>query len=527
MPATLIHGVYDAVPVMYTELVNCPEWLLLTITLNGEPSSRRVERFRLDQGEVLSYERRLDLRYGLLRRLVRWRSPSGKTLDLQFERFASLADPHILAVRCLITPIDWDGAIAVHASINGYAENQGFNHWELLAQEQTPDDSTDDFQPEPAIWLSARTRQSRIKLGMAAKLMIRGTEATFQLESAPGYPTLTASYQAAMGQTVLVEKMVTVYTSREVDRPLQAARSKLATLPTYPTCWQQHKQAWEAAWHTSDVIIEGDIQAQLAVRYRVFQLLISAPWWDRRVSIPAKTLSGFGYRGHIFWDTEIFMLPLFTFTQPELASHLLSYRYHSLEGARRKARSYSYKGAMFAWESADTGDEVTPRWALPSDPYASDIRIWCRDREIHISADIAYAIWQYWQATGDDGWMRDYGAEIILDTAVFWMSRVEWNSQFERYELRQVIGADEYHEHVNNNAFTNRMAQWHLEKAIAVYAWLQNAFPNQAAVLEQKLELTTERLQRWQDIATHLWIPYHSDTGFIEQFEDFCNLEDK
>ncbi|OWY64025.1 beta-phosphoglucomutase [cyanobacterium TDX16] len=526
MPATLIHGVYDAVPVMYTELVNCPDWLPLTITLNGEPTSRQVEQFRLNRGEVLSYERRLDLRSGLLRRSVRWRSPSGKTLDLQFERFASLADPHILAVRCLITPINWDGEIAVHASINGYAENQGFNHWELLAQEQTPDDSSEDFQLQPAIWLSARTRQSQIELGMAATLTLQGTEATFQLESAPGYPTLAASYQAAMGQTVLVEKMVTVYTSREVERPLEAARSKLATMPTYPACWQQHKQAWSAAWQTSDVIIEGDTQAQFAARYSVFQLLIGAPRQDRRVSIPAKTLSGFAYRGHIFWDTEIFMLPLFIFTQPELARHLLSYRYHTLEGARRKARSYGYKGAMFAWESADTGDEVTPRWALPSDPYASDIRIWCRDREIHISADIAYAIWQYWQATGDDDWMRDYGAEIVLDTAVFWMSRVEWNHQFERYELREVIGADEYHEHVNNNAFTNRMAQWHLEKAIAVYAWLQNTFPDRATALAQKLELTPERRQRWQDIAAHLWIPYRSDTGFIEQFEGFCNLEE-
>jgi beta-phosphoglucomutase len=525
MPVTLIHGVYDAVPVMYTELVNCPDWLPLTITLNGEPASRRVEQFRLDRGEILSYERRLDLRYGLLRRSIRWRSPSGKTLDIQFERFASLADPHILAVRCLITPIDWEGAIAVHASINGYPENQGFNHWELLAQEQTETASPDDSAAEPAIWLSARTRQSQIELGMAASLLLPGTEASIEFESAPGYPTLTASYQAGRGQTVLVEKIVTVYTSREVENPQSAARSKLTTLPSYPACWEQHKQAWEAAWHRSDVIIEGDTQAQLAVRYSVFQLLIAAPWWDRRVSIPAKTLSGFGYRGHIFWDTEIFMLPLFIFTQPELARHLLSYRYHTLEGARRKARSYGYKGAMFAWESADTGDEVTPRWALPSDPYASDIRIWCRDREIHISADIAYGICQYWQATNDDSWIRDYGAEIILDTAVFWMSRVEWNSHFERYELREVIGADEYHEHVSNNAFTNRMAQWHLEKAIAIHKWLQQNFPEQAAALEKKLELTPERLQRWQDIAAHLWIPYRSDTGFIEQYEGFCNLE--
>jgi beta-phosphoglucomutase len=528
LPVTLVHGVYDAVPVVYTELVNFPDWLPLTISLSGDPNGRRMERFRLDQGEVLFYERRLDLRYGSLHRTMRWRSPNGRTIEIQLERFASLADPHVLGLRCLITPIDWAGTILVHASINGYTENQGFNHWEFFNQSQPDVEATGNSasQSPQNIWLSAKTRQSRVEMGMAASLMVQGVAATFTMESAPGYPTLMASYNAQPGETVLVEKMVTVYTSRDTIDPLTAAQTKLADLPGYPTCWEQHQQKWDEAWQGSDIIIEGDTQAQLAARYNIFQLLISAPWWDHHASIPAKTLSGFGYRGHIFWDTEIFMLPLFIFTQPELARHLLTYRYHTLEGARRKARSYGYKGAMYAWESADMGDEVTPRWALPTDPYASDIRIWCRDREIHISADVAYGIWQYWQATGDDDWMRDYGAEIVLDTAVFWMSRVEWNNQFERYELREVIGADEYHEHVNNNAFTNRMAQWHLEKAIVVYNWLQTHVPEKAAELDQKLDLTPERRQRWQDIVTHLWIPYHKETGFIEQYEGFCHLED-
>lgn len=515
VPATLIHGVYDQVPVVYTELVNSPNWLPFEVTINGDGSTI-AERFRLDQGEVLHYERQLDLRTGILSRSVRWRSQSGKTLDLQFERFASLADQHVLGLRCLITPVDFDGTIAVHASINGYAENQGFNHWELLNQGQS----------EQEIWLQARTRQSQIGLSIAAKLTLPSVDASFQDGSAPGYPTMSASYAATRGQTVLAEKVVTVFTSREVNDPVRAARTKLAALPAYPDLIQAHQQKWEENWQTSDVVIEGDTTAQLAVRYSLFQLLISAPRQDDRVSIPAKTLSGFGYRGHIFWDTEIFMLPLFTFTQPQLARNLLSYRYHTLKGARRKAKSYDYRGAMFAWESADTGDDVTPRWALPSDPYADEVRIWCRDRELHISADIAYAVWQYWQATLDDVWMRDYGAEIILDTAVFWMSRVEWNSQHERYEIRGVIGADEYHEHVHNNAFTNRMAQWNLEKAIQVYEWLHRTFPDRAAELEQTLELTLERRLRWQDIAAHLWIPYNSSTGFIEQFEGFCTLED-
>ncbi|MFN6476290.1 beta-phosphoglucomutase [Nostoc sp. DedQUE07] len=509
LPATFIHGVYDDVPVVYTELVNCPDWLPLIVIVNGD-------RFRLDRGEILRYDRQLDLSQGLLTRVLRWRSPSGNTIDISFERFASLADPHVLALRCHLTPIDFEGLIEVQASINGYPENQGFNHWEEL----------DQGKIDQGIWLQRRTRNSRIELGMAAKLTILGTEASLQVNTAPGYPTLSTTFLAKAQQTVTVEKLVTVFTSREIEAPVPAAREKLAQLPNYATLLKANEQAWDEVWQQSDILIEGDSTATFAVRYNLFQLLIAAPRDDDRVSIPAKTLSGFGYRGHIFWDTEIFMQPLFLFTQPAIARNLLSYRWHTLPGARRKAGHYSYKGAMFAWESADTGDEVTPRWAIGSDFYGEDVRIWCRDREIHINADIPYAVWNYWQATGDDDWMQKCGAEIILDAALFWGSRVEFNSERSRYEIQGVIGADEYHELVHNNAFTNRMAQWHLEKAIAVYDWLADKFPERATELEQKLKLTPEERSHWQDIVAKILFFYDPSTGLIEQCEGFFQLED-
>lgn len=509
LPATLIQGVYDEVPIVYTELANCPDWLPLVVIVNGD-------RCRLDSGEILDYERQLDLQRGVLRRSVRWRSPNGKTIDLRFERFASMADQHVLALRCQVTPVDFEGAIEVQASLNGYPENQGFNHWEWLNQGQT----------DRGVWLHVRTRASRIELGMASGITVTGAAAAVQIANAPGYPTFNATFTAQKGQTVTVENVITVFTSRDVESPVAAAQTKLTELPTYSRLFQAHEQAWNALWQQSDIVIAGDVKAQLAVRYNLFQLLISAAKQNDRVSVPAKTLSGFGYRGHVFWDTEIFILPFFIFTQPALARNLLTYRYHTLPGARRKAAHYGYKGAMYAWESADSGDEVTPRWALPNDPYAEDVRIWCRDREIHISADVAYAAWWYWQATHDDAWMRDYGAELILDTAVFWRSRAEWNNNQERYEIREVIGADEYHEHVNNNAFTNRMAQWHLEKAIAVYDWLFEHYPEKAIELQQKLQLTSERRSRWEDIAKNLWIPFDAETGLVEQFEGFFKLED-
>jgi beta-phosphoglucomutase len=513
LPATLVHGVYDDAPMIYTELANCPDWLSLVIIVNGE-------RFRLDRGEIMGYERQLNLRHGILSRSVRWRSPTGRTLELQFERFASLADPHVLGLRCQITPINFNGTIEVQSSLNGYPENQGFDHWEQIDQGKI------EQGIEEGIWLQVRTRSSHIELGMTAKIAVIGTDASLQVTNPPGYHTLTTAFMAIAGQTISVEKIVTVFTSQEAELPVQAAQAKLTDLPSYAVLLNAHQQAWNVVWQHSDVEIEGDRTAQLAVRYNLFQLFIGAAADNDRVSIPAKTLSGFGYRGHAFWDTEIFILPFFTLTQPAIARSLLTYRYHTLNGARRKASHSGYEGAMFAWESAATGDEVTPRWATPNDPYAEAVRIWCRDREIHISADIAYAIWQYWQATGDDRWLRDYGAEIILDSARFWMSRLEWHEQQSRYELCGVIGADEYHEQVNNNAFTNRMVQWHLEKAIAVYTWLQHRFPDQAAVLSQRLQLTPEKRLLWQAAIEQIYIPDDATTGLIEQFEGFFQLKD-
>lgn len=516
-PATFIHGLYDDVPLVYTELANCPNWLPLLVVIEGD-------YFRLDRGQVLRYQRQLDMQQGLLSRDVRWRSPSGHTVDLRFERFASLADPHALALRCQITPLDFEGRIEVQAGLNSYSDNLGSAHWEWLDQGRADD----------TVWLHVRTRHSAIELGMAARLTANGADA-IQIKpiGCPGYPTLEMTCQAQRGQTITLEKIVTVFTSRETESPAQAAQDRLTGLRDYTTLLTAHKAAWDETWQASDVVIEGDDTAQLAVRYNLFQTLIAAPRHDERSSIPAKTLSGFGYRGHVFWDTDIFIVPFLAFTQPALARNLLAYRYHTLPGARRKAQAAGYEGAMFAWESADTGDEVTPRW-LPDSQGQELVRIWCGDIEHHITADVAYAVWNYWRASGDDDWMRRYGAEIILDTALFWGSRAEEKLALslpngtERgcYEIRDVIGPDEYHERVDNNAFTNRMAQWNLETGLQVLAWLRREDAAQAAALERQLDLNPQRLQHWAAVIGGMRMSHDPESGLIEQFEGFFDLRD-
>jgi trehalose/maltose hydrolase-like predicted phosphorylase len=508
--ATFIHGVFDAAPIVVTELVNAPDWLPFSVHLNGVDG----ERFSLSQGHIESYRRSLDLRSGLLTREVGWRSPAGRRLSVRFERFASLAQPHQLLLRCRLVP-EFDGPLELRASLNGNSHNDGLLHWQWLDQGREPGTG--------AVFLHCRTRQSGIDCVSAMRLVsVAGGQGQREYWDAESTPTLVLRLAAQAGQEVIVDKYVGLYTSRDVprDQVRPCALAAVNNITGWGQALAENRAAWEGEWARTDVEIEGDDEAQLALRFNLFQMLIAAPRIDDRVNIGAKTLSGFGYRGHSFWDTEIFMLPLFTYTAPHIARNLLNYRYRLLPGARAKAKANGFEGAQFPWESADTGEEVTPTWVPHFGDRTRLVRIWTGDIEIHISADIAYAAHQYWTVTGDDDWYAAQGAEIVLDTARFWASRAEWNAEAGRYEYNDVIGPDEYHDHVDNNAYTNHMARWNLQTALAALDWLKDKAPERAANLVAQLNLTPERLARWRDVIARIYLPVRPD-GVLEQFEGY------
>ena len=509
---TLAHGVFNDVFIFFTELVNLPNWLDLGLEVDGEP-------FRLDKGRVHFFWRQLDLQRGVLLRHVRWETPGGTVVDLTFERFTSYTEPHLGAIRFLLTAVNSDCQVELDTGINGHVSNDRYLHWRHL----------DQGYDGNHVWLHSRTNESGVELGTAASVFAPG-EIMVSGQDCPAYPALHLSRQVPAGQTLQVDKLVAYTTSRDqvedAGEVVARARERLEA-HDYDSLKQAHMEAWQRLWDDTDVVIEGDDEAQLAIRFNLFQLQIAAPRDDDRVSIGAKTLSGLGYRGHVFWDTEIFILPFFTYTQPEIARNLLLYRYNTLPGARRKARANGFRGAQYAWESALTGDEVTPTW-VPDFTGQKLVRIWTGDIEIHISADVAYAIMQYWRVTCDDQFMRDYGAEIILDTARFWADRAELEEVEgqRQYSYRDVIGPDEYHEHVDNNIYTNRMAQWHLETAQQVLGWLREQHPDKARELEEALELDEEELALWRDVAENIVLLQDEETGLMTQFEGFFDLEE-
>ena len=354
--ATFVHGVFDAAPLVFTELANAPDWLPFTVLLNGE-------RFSLDAGTVKAFERTLDLRTGVLTRTVKWISPSGRAATITFERFASLDDEHILCLRCRVTP-DFEGTVEFRAALHGSTDNDGIAHWSWLNQGLAP--SALALQPsalEHVVFLHNRTRQSKIDYASAMRLVgVVGVQTGAEFWDVNNAPTLTLKMAAQPGKTLIVDKFVAVATTRDTARPVELALERVNAIIDWPAAFNANAAAWAREWEHTDIVIEGDDEAQIALRFSLFQLLIAAPRHDDRVNIGAKTLSGFGYRGHAFWDTEIFMLPVFTFTAPHIARNLLNYRYHCLPASRLKAKTAGFEGAWFAWESADTGAEVTPNW---------------------------------------------------------------------------------------------------------------------------------------------------------------------
>ncbi|HLO13415.1 MAG TPA: glycoside hydrolase family 65 protein [Anaerolineales bacterium] len=503
--ATFVHGVFDDVPIVITELANATDWLPLYVLLNGE-------RFSLDSGTVELYERHLDLKNGVLTRTVRWRSPSGFVATLRFERFTSLADQHLLCLRCTVIP-DFDGELEIRAALNANMDNQGIAHWQWIGQGVKDEGNN-------TVYLHSRTRATQINLALAMRVETSQTPTQSAFWDAQSVPTLSLTFAAKRGETITVDKFVGIATSRDTNDPLSIAIFTCSNAPEWDDAFEMQQQAWGREWERSDIQIEGDEEAQIAIRFNLFQLLIAAPRHDHHVNIGAKTLSGFGYRGHSFWDTEIFMLPVFIYTAPQIAHNLLDYRYERLPAAREKARANGFEGAQFPWESAGTGEEVTPTWVPSFSERGKLVRIWTGDIEIHISADIAYAACLYRKVTGDDAWFIEKGAELVLDTAKFWASRAEWNEAENRYEFSDVIGPDEYHDHIDNNGYTNYMARWNLQTALDVLNWLRAHAHEKAEELTQRLGLTPELLAQWQEVLSRIYLPLRAD-GLIEQFEGY------
>jgi trehalose/maltose hydrolase-like predicted phosphorylase len=479
-------------------LVPVADWSRVRILLDGEPLLAR-------EGEVLLGTRKLDMRRGMLLSAWTHRTPAGITATGRELRLLSLAD-RAAGLQLLQLSLDRDG-VDVRLEASFAMAGLGMEPVRL--------------EQDLGAWRTEGTRKGVAMTGAAALRLgdeVLAADRPFSLRWA-------WRWRSAAGQVAEFDRLIAV---ARADTPQDdpAPRASAALARNRALGWRAvlaaHEAAWDARWTASDVLIEGDEESQRAVRFAVYHLTSTANPEDDRVSIGARALTGDAYLGHVFWDTEIYLLPFYTAVWPEAARALLMYRYHTLPGARAKAAHFGFKGALYAWESADTGTETTPERIVVSD--GTVVEILTGQMEHHISADVAYAVWQYWRATGDDDFFLRAGAEILLDTARFWASRAVAEADGRRH-IRHVIGPDEYHEDVDDNAFTNLMARWNIARALEAVDLLEARWPDQAAALRQKLALGGDELADWRDAVARIVTGVDPATGIYEQFAGFHALE--
>ena len=335
-------------------------------------------------------------------------------------------------------------------------------------------------------------------------------------------------FDAVQGETVEVTKYVSIYTGRDVstEEIPGAVAEEISAFRRqgFEEEFKEHQAVYDKLWQEADIQIGGDFELDRAVRFNIFHLMSTGNEHDDRVNIGAKLLSGEEYGGHAFWDIELFMLPFFSYVFPKMAQNMENYRYYLLDAARENAKKNGYKGAQYPWESADDGTEQCPDWTI--EPDGTCYRCYVAMYEHHVTADVAYGIYDYVRITKDLDFLYGRGAEVLTETARFWASRCEYVTEKDRYEINQVTGPDEWHEPVNNNLYTNYFARWNLRYVMSLIRTMKEERPDDYEALMKKTGLKEEELEFWNTVQSKIYLPRKEGTNLLEQFEGYFQLKD-
>ncbi len=507
-----------------TELPNLPDVTNLEFRVDGA-------RFAMDAANTQDYLRVMDFQTGECKRTLTWTHPDGRRFALCFTRFASMDNEHVLGLRASITALDGGAEIRVDSGIDGRVSNTGSQHFH---------EGDKRIFDNRVLRMVSRTIQSGVSccLHTAHTFTVNGQEAQGKLLPIIDrrYMAMRATFTIEKGQTLTVDKLTVVTTSRDLayenlENKAERAQEdggrmmQQAIEAGYDALFAASCAKWAELWDKADVRITSKRPFdQLMVRFALYHLNIMAKKDDNRVGIGAKGMTGEGYKGHSFWDTEIFILPYFTLTQPEAARSLLEYRYRGLYGARRKAQENGFEGAMYPWEAAWVDDgEVTPLWGAADVVTGKPMKILTGIIEQHITADVAFAVEQYFAVTGDQDFMDRCGYEMLIDTGRFWASRVTWDEKKGAWVILDVIGPDEYKEHVDNNAYTNYMAAHNLRLALRAMDEVEKRGGETYDRLHAQFNFAESRA-RIQGVLDKMYLPQPDANGIVPQFEGYFDL---
>lgn len=515
------------------DLVNLPNWLALNVRIEGG------DWFDPRKVEIHAYRQELDLRQGILLRTITFSDDAGRRSTLRERRLVSMDDKHLAALELTFTPENWSGELTVRSGIDGRIVNAGaklyrkFNnrHLEPLAAEAID---------AHTVWLHVRTNQSDIRITLATRTRVaidgQSAEPSREVIAEPGYIAHEFQVAVIQGKSLSLEKVAALHTSRDpaISESGLAARKSIARAGDFETLSAAHTEAWRRLWRRFDIHLRASgggkfkLNIPMLLRLNMFHLLqaVSPQSIGLDIGVPARGWTGEAYQGHVFWD-ELFIFPFLNLRTPEITRSLLMYRYRRLGEARHAAAAENLRGAMFPWQSASDGQEETQEFNLNhlSGRWIPDNSF----RQRHVGSAIAYNVWQYYQVTHDLEFMQFYGAELLLEIALFWSSLAVFNEQRGRYEIRGVMGPDEYHERypdaeefgLDNNAYTNVMAVWVLLRAREALDMLPDV---RGVELMRQLGIDAAELARWNDITRRMFVPFHD--GLISQFEGWERLEE-
>ena len=538
-PGTYLAGGYNRLQteiagrlVENEDLVNLPNWLPLRVRIADG------EWFHVDRAELREYCQRLDTERGVFERDLSFVDGAGRVTRLAERRLVHMRAPHLAAIALDVVAENWAGTLEIETALDGAVVNANVARYRNLAGRHLEPVASEARGER--LFLQMKTSQSRLDVAQAARTRVyRGdqrVDVDWTGQTRPDHARFRASLDVAAGETTRIEKVVALYTSRDqgISEPGLAARETVDDLPRFAELLTGHELAWQQLWRrfSSDWKIadgQDEDHEQLVVKLHVFHLLqsVSINTEDLDVGVPARGWHGEGYRGHIFWD-ELFIFPLLNLRIPEITRALLRYRDRRLQRARRNAREAGFRGAMYPWQSGSDGREETQQVHL--NPQSGR---WLPDHshlQRHVNVAIAYNIWQYHEVTCDEEFLSYHGAEMFLEIARFLASLTSYDAADDRYDIRGVVGPDEYHEGypdrdepgLDNNTYTNVMTAWVLERALALLARLSR---HRCSELRKTLALSDAELADWDRISRRMRVVFHRD-GILSQFEGYEDLEE-
>jgi trehalose/maltose hydrolase-like predicted phosphorylase len=534
-PGTYAHSVYNrettilgGLPVLNEDLVNLPNWLVLKLRIEGE------DAIRLQDVELVDYRHEIDIRHAIVSRALHFRDRVGRETALRSRRFVSMADVHHAGIEWTLTALNWSGRVELVSALDARVTNAGVVRYQQLEGRHLDPVSPRTFGPE-VIALKAQTRQSNLYVSQAARTRVFDADQTVPVERSlhqmQDYVQQVLAFDVRQGHALRAEKMVAFFNSRDpaTSDTLERAGTSARRYRDFGPALELHAAAWEELWRDCDVQTTGDDRVKLLVRFHISHVLqvCSSHTADLDAGVPARGLNGEAYRGHVFWD-ELYVYPFLNLRRPEVTQGLLMYRYRRLGEARAAAREAGFDGAMYPWQSGSDGTEETQLVHL--NPLSGRWEPDLSHNQRHVNAAIFYNVWNYFQATNDISFLRDHGAEMMLEIARFWASTARLDPGSQRYEIHGVMGPDEFHEKypgateggLRNNAYTNVMVAWLCDVAGRVLGLLPRA---RADALREKLGIGDEELRRWDDMSRRMFVPFHGDR-IISQFEGYDELEE-